>query len=154
MEQNHENSLKESRAASESSQSILVANVSKLQKQINESKDAYEKTIAKLESDAKAMKEISDSASSLNAYKNETENIRKELEEAISKAKKTADLIEQIKNESEGRVIEAQKAAKKEAEIARVAFQIEIDATTEELERRARQFIEAEKILKEYAAKK
>ena len=154
LEQNHENSLKESRAASESSQSILVANVSKLQKQINESKDAYEKTIAKLESDAKAMKEISDSASSLNAYKNETENIRKELEEAISKAKKTADLIEQIKNESEGRVIEAQKAAKKEAEIARVAFQIEIDATTEELERRARQFIEAEKILKEYAAKK
>jgi predicted AAA+ superfamily ATPase len=46
-------------------------------------------------------------------------------------------------------IAEYEKLAMEEARIAREAFTKEINTTTEELERRAKQFVEAEKILKE-----
>ena len=70
---------------------------------------------------------------------------------------KTAAMVETIKNDSESRIVEARRAAIEEyeklaieeARVARAAFTNEINATTAELERRSKQFIEAEKILKE-----
>ena len=122
-------------------------------------KEQLSKAVEKLEADAEKMKDvISRHGEELTqAKKQSVQDVRKELQDAMEKAKKTASMIEKIKNDSEGRIVEARRAAiaeyeklaMEEARIAREAFTKEINATTEELERRAKQFIEAEKILKE-----
>ena len=122
-------------------------------------KEQLSKAVEKLEADAEKMKEvISRHGEELTqAKKQSVQDVRKELQDAMEKAKKTASMIEKIKNDSEGRIVEARRAAiaeyeklaMEEARIAREAFTKEINATTEELERRAKQFVEAEKILKE-----
>ena len=122
-------------------------------------KEQLSKAVEKLEADAEKMKDvISRHGEELTqAKKQSVQDVRKELQDAMEKAKKTASMIEKIKNDSEGRIVEARRAAiaeyeklaMEEARIAREAFTKEINATTEELERRAKQFVEAEKILKE-----
>lgn len=122
-------------------------------------KEQLSKAVQQLEADAEKMKEvISRHGEELTqAKKQSVQDVRKELQDAMEKAKKTASMIEKIKNDSEGRIVEARRAAiaeyeklaMEEARIAREAFTKEINATTEELERRAKQFVEAEKILKE-----
>jgi hypothetical protein len=122
-------------------------------------KEQLSKTVQQLEADAEKMKEaISRHGEELiQAKKQSVQDVRQELQDAMEKAKKTAAMIETIKNDSEGRIVEARRAAiaeyeklaMEEARIAREAFTNEINATTAELERRAKQFVEAEKILKE-----
>ena len=122
-------------------------------------KEQLSKTVQQLETDAEKMKEaISRHGEELiQAKKQSVQDVRQELQDAMEKAKKTAAMIETIKNDSEGRIVEARRAAiaeyeklaMEEARIAREAFTNEINATTAELERRAKQFVEAEKILKE-----
>jgi hypothetical protein len=122
-------------------------------------KEQLSKAVEKLEADAEKMKDvISRRGEELTqAKKQSVQDVRKELQDAMEKAKKTASMIEKIKNDSEGRIVEARRAAiaeyeklaMEEARIAREAFTKEINATTGELERRAKQFVEAEKILKE-----
>ena len=122
-------------------------------------KEQLRKTVKQLEIDAEKMKETigQRGGGSNQATKQSVQEIRTELQDAMEKAKKTAAMVETIKNDSESRIVEARRAAIEEyeklaieeARIARAAFTNEINVTTAELERRSKQFIEAEKILKE-----
>lgn len=122
-------------------------------------KEQLRKTVKQLELDAEKMKETigQRGGESNQTTKQSVQEIRTELQDAMEKAKKTAAMVETIKNDSESRIVEARRAAIEEyeklaieeARVARAAFTNEINATTAELERRSKQFIEAEKILKE-----
>ena len=122
-------------------------------------KEQLRKTVKQLEIDAEKMKETigQRGGGSNQATKQSVQEIRTELQDAMEKAKKTAAMVETIKNDSESRIVEARRAAIEEyeklaieeARTARAAFTNEINATTAELVRRSKQFIEAEKILKE-----
>lgn len=122
-------------------------------------KEQLRKTVKQLELDAEKMKDTIGrrGGESNQTTKQSVQEIRTELQDAMEKAKKTAAMVETIKNDSESRIVEARRAAIEEyeklaieeARVARAAFTNEINATTAELERRSKQFIEAEKILKE-----
>ena len=122
-------------------------------------KEQLRKTVKQLELDAEKMKEAigQRGGESNQTTKQSVQEIRTELQDAMEKAKKTAAMVETIKNDSESRIVEARRAAIEEyeklaieeARVARAAFTNEINATSAELERRSKQFIEAEKILKE-----